>query len=335
MNGQRKTLSLSDSEFAEWLLHLFFNEMKKAPGAGAMKAAIQNLSMRAKFDGEKHDVHLRSAKVGGKIYFDIGDSDWSVVEVDASGWRMTDASPVRFRRTAGMAALPRPERGGSIAQLRDLVNLTDQGFVLFVSWILDGLHPARTPHPLLYLAGEQGSAKTTAAKIARSLVDPNEVPLRNLPTTARDLFISAHGSRALAFDNISSITDAISDTLCQIASGSGFGTRKLYANTDQIVIGGSRPVILNRLLNAITRSDLADRTLLVHTARISSEERRSESEIWNRFEDQRSQIFGALLDGLASGLRQLPHVKLSRMPRMADFAKWSVATEAFPNGVFL
>ena len=63
--------------------------------------------------------------------------------------------------------------------------------------------------------------------------------------------------------------------------------------------------------------------------------RRSESEIWNRFEDQRSQIFGALLDRLACGLRQLPHVKLSRLPRMADFAKWSVATEAFPAGVFL
>lgn len=63
--------------------------------------------------------------------------------------------PVRFRRTAGMAALPLPERGGSIAQLWSFVNLTDDSFVLYVNWILDALYPGR-PHPVLYLAGERG-----------------------------------------------------------------------------------------------------------------------------------------------------------------------------------
>ncbi len=233
--GHRNTWPLSEAEFSDWLLHQFFMEKKKAPGLGAMKAAIRTLSARAKFDGARHEVHLRAAKSGGKIYLDIGDPEWHAVEIDASGWRMIQDPPVRFRRTAGMAALPLPQSGGSIAQLRALVNLTDDGFVLYLSCILDALCPGR-PHPVLYLAGEEGSTKSTAAKIARSLIDPNMVPLRNLPTTVRDLFVSAYGSHALAFDNVSNISASISDALCQIASGSGFNTRKLFTDTAQTLI---------------------------------------------------------------------------------------------------
>jgi hypothetical protein len=58
--------------------------------------------------------------------------------------------PVRFRRTAGMAALPLPERGGSIAQLWSFVNLTDDSFVLYVNWILDALYPGRPPSSTLF-----------------------------------------------------------------------------------------------------------------------------------------------------------------------------------------
>jgi hypothetical protein len=199
VDGHRNTWPLLDPAFSDWLLHQFFVERKKAPAPGAMKGAIRTLIAHAKFDGAKHDVHLRAAKVGKKLYLDIGDPEWHVVEIDGNGWRLIENAPVRFRRTAGMAALPLPERGGSIEQLRSLVNLNDDGFILFVSWLLDALCPGR-PHPILYLAGEEGSAKSTAAKIARSLIDPNMVPLRTLPTTVRDLFVSAHASHALAFD---------------------------------------------------------------------------------------------------------------------------------------
>ena len=242
--------------------------------------------------------------------------------------------PVRFRRAEGMAALPLPTRGGSIKQLRSLVNLTDDGFVLYVSCILDTLCPGH-PHPVLYLAGEEGSTKSTVANIARSLTDPSTVPLRNLPSNIRDLFVSAHDSYTLAFDNVSAISAAVSDALCQIVSGSGFGTRKLFTDTAQTLISGHRPIIINGLLNAINRSDLADRAVIIPMSRISDEQRWSEANLWDKFEAQRSQIFGALFDRVVCGLRRLPVVRLRRLPRMADFAQWSVATEAFDPGVFI
>jgi hypothetical protein len=334
VDGHRNTMPLSDPEFSEWLTHRFFTKMKKAPGLGAMKQAIRTLSAHAKFECPRYDVHLRAAKVDERIYLDVGDPEWHVIEIDASGWRMVQDSPVRFRRTAGMTALPLPERGGSIEQLRPLVNLSDDGFVLFVSWLVDALCPGR-PHPVLYLEGDEGSSKSTTAEIARNLVDPNSFPLRNLPTTVRDLFVSANGSYVLAFDNVGSITAAISDALCQITSGSGFGTRKLFSDLAQVLISGHRPVILNGLVNAVTRSDLADRAVIIPMSRITPEQRCSEIEVWSRFEARRSQIFGALLDCVACGLRQLPHVKLTRLPRMADFVLLAVACDAFAPGVFI
>jgi hypothetical protein len=335
IDGHHQTLAVAGSEFAEWLIHQFYRETKKAPKPGALKSAIRTLSAHARHDGEQGEVFLRAAHVDGKIYFDIGDPDWTVVEIDQSGWKLIEGAPARFRRIGGMTALPIPERGGSIDLLRPLVNLDSDGFTLFVSWIVDALCPATRPHPVLYLAGEEGSAKSTAAKIAGSLFDPNTVPLRNMPTTVRDLFVAANGSHSLAFDNISTISAAISDGLCEIATGSGFGTRKLYTDTAQILIGGSRPVILNGLLNAINRSDLADRAVVISLMPISSSQRFSEREIWTKFEVHRARIFGALLDCVARGLRQLPDTHLDRLPRLADFALWSVATGAFAPGVFI
>lgn len=216
-----------------------------------------------------------------------------------------------------MQALAIPERGGSINQLHSLVNLSDDGFVLYVSFILDALCPGR-PHPVLYLAGEAGVAKTMAANIACSLIDPNEIPSRKLPTNVRDLFINAHAAHLMVFDNVSSISPAISDALCQLTTGGGFATRRLYSDLAQILIGGYRPVILTGLQNAIDRSDLADRSMVVSMEYVPAERRRSEPETWSRFEENRAQIFGALLDRIACGLRRLPDVRLPHLPRMAD-----------------
>ncbi len=201
----RHTWPLHDDEFDDWLTHRFFTETRRAPGSGPLKQAIRTLSAYAKFEsGLQHDVYLRVAELGGKIYIDIGDPKWSVIEIDASGWRMIKNSPVRFRRTQGMQALPLPAHGGSIEQLRPLINLGDDDFVLFISWVLDALCPGR-PHPVLYLAGAEGGAKSTAAKIARGLVDPNTIPLRSLPSSVRELFVCVDNSTVLSFDNVGAI----------------------------------------------------------------------------------------------------------------------------------
>ena len=60
-----------------------------------------------------------------------------------------------------MGQLPVPTRGGSLEQLRELVNLSsDDDYRLLVGWLLAALRPPGQPYPVLILHGEQGSAKS-------------------------------------------------------------------------------------------------------------------------------------------------------------------------------
>jgi hypothetical protein len=326
ISGHRRTWPLASDEFAGWLMEGFYLERKRAPSSSAVKSAIRSLGLTARFEGPRHEVYLRAAESSGRIYLDLGDTEFNAIEVGMTGWRVVGDAPVRFRRTPSMRSLPVPQPDGSINQLRRFVNLSDNDFVLFVAVLLDALRPGR-PHPVLFLTGEEGSAKSTAATIARSLIDPNLIPLRTLPGTVRDLFIGVRNAHMLVWDNVSTITPEISDALCQISSGSGFATRLLYTDSAELLVGGSRPVVLNGLGNGITRSDLADRAVVLRLLPIQGEKRRTETDLWAEFESERSQIFGGLRDCAVYGLRELPNVHLQQPPRMADFALWSVACE--------
>jgi hypothetical protein len=106
--------------------------------------------------------------VGETLLLDIGDETGRCIEITPTGWRVLPTAPVKFQRMPGMTALPLPERGGDINQLRPFTNLSDANFILYIAVLTDALCPGR-PHAVLNLVGESGSGKTTAARIARSL----------------------------------------------------------------------------------------------------------------------------------------------------------------------
>lgn len=88
----------------------------------------------------------------------------------------------------------------------------------------------------------------------------------------------------------------------------------------------------------MTRGDLIDRSLFLHTRPISLAHRRAESEYWRSFRADYPAILGGLLDGVVMGLRTLPSVGLTQLPRMADFAQWGEAVArglGWPNDAFL
>jgi hypothetical protein len=336
INGHRETWAIRSKGFRQWLARSFFQATQGAPSSEALQSALNVIEAKAHFDAPERTVHIRVGGVDGRLYLDLCDETWRAVEIDATGWRVINNPPVRFRRAAGMQSLPMPVSGGSVEALRTFLNVkTDGDFVLVVAWALAVLRD-RGPYPVLVLSGEQGSAKSTFCAILRALLDPNTAPLRALPREDRDLFIAATNSHVLAFDNVSGLPPWISDTLCRLATGGGFAVRQLYTDQDEVLFDATRPAILNGIEDVVTRPDLADRAVSLTLQPIPEERRRPEAEFWAAFEAERPRILGILLEAVVVGVKRLPETRLPKLPRMADFALWATAGETalWPPGTF-
>jgi hypothetical protein len=311
----------------QFLSRLFYLKEGTAPGGDAIPTALATLEGIAVHDGPEHALSTRLAEHDGRIYLDLGDTDRRAAVVGPNGWQVVEELPVYFRRSRGMLALPVPERGGHIDELRKLVNVaTDDDWKLLVSWLLAALRP-NGPYPVLCLYGEAGAAKSTLERLLRSLVDPSSAPLRSEPRDPRDLIIAATNSWVVALDNLSHLPPWLSDALCRLASGGGYATRELYSDSEEVLFDAQRPVILNGIEELTTRGDLLDRALIVTLPAINEKDRRTEEDLAKAFEAARPRILGALLDAVSVGLGNLPSIADVQLPRMADFARWVTACE--------
>jgi hypothetical protein len=220
---------------------------------------------------------------------------------------------------------PEPQSGGTIHDLRPFLNVTDTDWPLVVAWLVAAFRP-KGPYCVLVLFGEQGSAKSTTARVLRTMIDPNVAALRSEPKEERDLVIAATNGWVLALDNLSGLQPWLSDALCRISTGGGFGKRQNYTDGEEVLFDSTRPAILNGISEVATRGDLLDRSILINLPPISDDARRTESDLNFQFEAMRPRILGALLDAVAAGLRNLPSTRLESVPRMADFFIWTAAT---------
>jgi len=325
--GHTEVVRLGSDAFQRLLTMRFFQAEGRAPDPGALASAIATVDARAHYEGVVEEVFVRVGHKDGRVYLDLCDEGWRVVEIDENGWRVLDTSPIAFKRRAGMSPLPEPEGGGSLGWLRTLLNVPeDSTWALVLGLLVGALHPIG-PYPVGILHGEQGSAKSTTARIMRSLIDPGRPPLRGAPVSIDDLMIAASNSWLLAFDNLSGIKHAYSDVLCQLATGGGYSKRMLYTDDDEVLFDLKRPILINGITELVRREDLASRAIIIRMPHIPAESRRREREIAKEFAKLHPKILGALLDAVSCALARVDGVVLEDHPRMADFAAWVVAAE--------
>jgi hypothetical protein len=337
--GSKETMKLRSKRAHGFLAHEFYRVFGRAPGGQAKADALTVLEGVALYERGVRAASLRTCEHEGRIYIDLANPHREVVQVDAGGWRIVRGeSPVHFVRPKAMAPLPPPQRGGSVDELRRIVNVKrEHHFRLLVAWILGALRP-RGPYPILFVQGEAGSAKSMLSRIARSFVDPNVSPLRTAPRDERDLAIAARHMHAVAYENLSSIAQWLSDALCRVSTGGGFSTRQLCTDDEEVVFDYRRPVLINGIDDLAVQPDLADRCIVLALRRIPDAERRCEKDLLTELAAVAPRVFGALLDALAGALARIDEVHLPALPRMADFARFVTAAEpalGWKDGAFM
>jgi hypothetical protein len=326
INGIRKTISVRSKTFKLWLARVFYNALNKGVNGETIGATLNTLEARARFDCPEIQVFPRVAQAGNTCYLDLATELGEVVEITAAGWRVIQEPPVRFRVNDKMRPLPIPVSGGSINELRPFLNVNERGFILAIAWLLAALR-STGPYPIMAFRGEHGVAKTTTWKLLRRLIDDFMPLSRSLPKTTEEMFRGAKNQHIQGYENLSAIPGHTSDAMCRLASGSGSADRELYTNDEEISFEGARPIVFDGIEDMVERPDLANRCLLIMLEPIAKEKRRAESELYAAFDKIRPTVLGALLDGVVTGLRELPNTELAELPRMADFALWVVACE--------
>ena len=189
---------------------------------------------------------------------------------------------------------------------------------------------------MLSLVGLQGSAKSTLTEVIVELVHPVKSGLRPPPRTDDDFYIAASKTRLLALENVSFVGDRLSDAICRVSTGAGYGKRRLYTDDDEVLLETCCPVVINGIPDVVIRGDLADRALVLNLPDLG--EFREEDDFWGEFREQQPKLMGAIFEALGGVLARRDGIQLEHPPRMADFARWGVAAEralGWPDGSFL
>jgi len=326
--------------FDLWLRHQFYQQSGSGVPHESMKQAISTLNAKALFSGEEQPAHLRTARDReGNVWLNLCNDRWEAVKISPEGWKVVSNPTVRFLRQSGMRSLPTPV-AGTIDPLWSLIHCAVEDRPLIAGFLLNALHP-EGPYFGLNLYGSKGSAKSTATRFVRSLIDPNEAFSQSMPRSAEDLALAAQSQQIPAFENLSKMSDVESDWLCRLSTGDAIRRRTLYANSDETIFRAKRPWIINGIPDLVSRGDLIDRTLSVELLAIHRSERREEGAIIDQFNAAAPGILGALLNAVSLALRSVECTRnefQGRLPRMADVALWITAGEAalgFNRGTFL
>ena len=150
------------------------------------------------------------------------------------------------------------------------------------------------------------------------------------------MYVAANAGYVLCFNNLSNLPDWLSDAFCFVTEGSGHSQRALYTDKDESLLFACAPLFLTAVTNIIVHGDLMQRTVFAALAPVPNDERMADEDFHALLMQERPAILGALLSGLSVGLRRLPTLKPSSLPRMSTFAKWAMACETafWPEGAF-
>jgi len=324
VGDHREILRLRDGRFREWAEDHLYRRTGRGAHDQGLSSARAILAGRARQEGTTYHLHNRVAWHGDRLFYDLCDPQWRAVSIGADGWEIVEDPPILFQRHQHQQPQVTPEPGGDAHRLLDFVNMPDEGRLLLLVYALSCLLPD-IPHPIPVFAGPQGSAKTTAARVLRRIIDPSTLATLSFPRSQQDLVQQLHHHWFAVFDNVSSLPVWLSDALCRASTGEGYSKRQLWTDDQDVIFTYRRCVGLTAVHSPVTQPDLFDRCIIFNLERVANDHRRREHDFWEEFDAALPAILGGVFDAMSKALQVHPSLEFRGLPRMADFAAWGAA----------
>ena len=326
-DGVMQYMEVSGNDYKKYLRYMYYEKYSKAVPKDALQLVLDTLAVKALVEGKEITPAYRCAYYDGKIFYYLADQEQTVICIDENGYRVISESPVPFIKKQNMSEQVMPEKSDiSLKKLgvRYWKFATEEDRILH--WVLlITRFIAEGSQPLIYYFGDRGSAKSTSMKLDKAIVDPSEIDIKALPKSIPDVIASVTNQYMVCFDNVSQISDELSNIFCIVATHGYYSKRKLYSNNEECAIKLNARISFSGITNLSTKPDLIDRMVCLKLNRIDSGKRRTETEIMENFEKDLPYILDGIFQTLSKAIPIFKNLNLKHLPRMADFAKWGYA----------
>ena len=332
VGNHHEIFPIKSRKFESYITKLYFDQSygEKIPTQEALNNAIRVLIAKTEFGGQKETVHLRSAwGTNGEIYYDLTDEEWRQIKITKDGWHIIRSNDskllfTRFNQTPQLE----PDRDYSsdiFDKYLNLMNISDPQHRLLLKIMTICSFVPDIPHPICIPYGEQGSCKSTFCEFQKRLIDPSRINLLTVPKDKSEFVQQLYHNYLVAYDNVSYLHPWFSDEVCKAVTGIGNSKRRLYSDDEDVIVNYKRCVTINGINNNLTEPDALDRSVLIELERIKNTSRKEQSRVEIEFEELRPKLLGFIFDILVKTLQIKSELKLSHLPRMADFAVWGEA----------
>ncbi|WP_448576107.1 hypothetical protein [Thermomicrobium sp.] len=197
-----------------WLRRLMWEAEGRGITSEALQVAAGTLEALALHEGERVELHVRSAWEAESQTLWVWLGPGRYLAVDAQGWRVLGEAPVLFRVYPTLQELPDPVAGdpAALEELLELVGPRDERLRrLLIAWLALAWLP-HVARPILLFVGDMGSGKTLRQRIIKRLLDPAKP--ESIRLDAREIIQKLAHCQIAQLDNLGSISEWAIDTLC-------------------------------------------------------------------------------------------------------------------------
>lgn len=316
-------MPLQDKQFKQYLRSMYYSMHKKAISKDVLQQVIDTLEAKAMLEGDEQEVYFRCKMENQKIYYHLADEEQTVICVDKEGYQPCSEPPIAFLKRKSMLAQVFPQKGKSLRKLtakhwkfQTTADKLLHDVVLVTRFITD------FPMPIVVYMGERGSAKTSAMKLDKLLIDPDTFLVKALNRSVNDLLTTLSKQYLVCYDNVDTITAEMSDLFCICSTGGFYGKRKLYSDGEEYGVNLKTGINFSCINMLTDRPDFYDRCVALTLNRLTSAERKTEEAVMTEFKKDIPFLLGAIFKILSQALSLFEETNLKELPRMADFAHW-------------
>ncbi|MDN5845817.1 MAG: bifunctional DNA primase/polymerase [Candidatus Nitrosocosmicus sp.] len=336
INDHIENIPLDSKRFKSLIRKEILEKDNKTINDDKLERIVKSIQAEMIFDEniERKELSLRVAGMddNNTFYYDLTNHKWEIVKIASDGWQIVSDNSIplfkRYENNINPQVYPKKDDHNNQKYFKEFLNLfnlrTTKDRLLLESYLISLFIPD-IQKAILVISGNGGGAKTTTFSLIKNIIDPSTIDTLSFSHNKNDLIQSLEHNYVNYFDNVSHISQEVSDILCRAVTGSGTSKRELYTTDEDYIYKFKRCIGINGINPVTTRPDFVDRSLNLKVERIPENKRKKEEDIKNQFERLRPYVLGYIFDILVRYLnykeKHNGEIIFKNSPRMADFAE--------------